>query len=295
MSSHSRSPDPVDAVLSADERAALLTPYEHLHDYRGVDLAPFPTYWVNYDPIGFQRLKQHLPTLWESVDGEAMPLIVGQVLYAFGYMMVGNANGALYEVIGSRRAGLSRVQVIELARHAALAGGPRGVNPIAEALSEYLEGWASDGDAEPDPSLWPSSWTFEPEVFRSGIDHDSAELSPAEWSLLESWYERMLGGVPPHFAPLATWHPTAFKTMRIREEHAAAGTLPNQLIPLLHLHAAMTRRDPVALRRAVALAKSVGVRRHELVCAIYWSSVPGGEPAVQFAYATAGEEISSFS
>lgn len=290
MSSISAVPDLGGPDLSGDEQAALLAPYEPLHDHDGVDLAPFPRFWIDNDPGGFKRLKQHLPTLWASVNGEDLPLVVGQVMYAYGYMVVGNAKGALYEVIGARRMGVSRDQVGELVRHAALAGGPLGINPIADLLSDYLDTWSQSD--EPDPAAWPQRWTFEPTVFRSGIDHSRSELTAPEWHLLQDWYERMLGGVPAHFADLATWHPSAFKTMRIREEHASAGTLPDQLIPLLHLHVGLFRRDAIAVRRALALAKALGLHRHEVVCAIYWACVPGGEAALHFAYESAGDLVS---
>jgi hypothetical protein len=264
-----------------DEKAAMLAWYEDVHNYGGLDLAPFARFWIENDPGGFKRLKRHLLTLDEAVEGVALPVSVGVLLFVHTYTAIGNGKGAFYEIVAARALGINRREVLEVVRSASLFGGPVGMNPLSEVIGRYFEEWVDDS---PTGSPWPDGWTGDVGRFRSGIDHATNELLPGELDLIVRWHESVYGEVPSHLPRLAVLHPTALKTQLIRQEAIVTGDLPAQVIPLLHLHLAVARMQPTMIRRAVQMARSLGVRRHQVVSALFWASVAGGSLVLEQAY-----------
>jgi alkylhydroperoxidase/carboxymuconolactone decarboxylase family protein YurZ len=202
--------------------------------------------------------------------------------------VMGNGKGALYEVIAVRELGVSKAQVLETIRLAALFGGPLGLNPLGELAMEYLAEWRDDPD---EPVRWPEDWAPDPAAFRSGIDPSTDELLPGELELVKGWYERSYGETPRHVDSFARWHPKAFKTQQLRFELAPTGALPAQLVALLRLHLGAIRQSPVLVRRATQLARTLGVRRHHVVSTLFWAAVYGGETVLESAHEAAADVI----
>ena len=83
--------------------------------------------------------------------------------------------------------------------------------------------------------------------------------------------------------------PRSLKTQRARFETAITGALPAQIIPLLTLHLSAVRMWPTSLRRAVQTARSLGVRRGEVVAALLWAGVYGADVVMETAMDAAGD------
>jgi hypothetical protein len=262
------------------EKAAMIAWYDEVHEWGGMRLAPFAGFWIEHDPGGFKRLKRHLLTLDEERDGAALPVAAGILMYVHTYTAIGNGKGALYEIVAARELGLTRSEVLDAVRHAALHGGPVGINPLADIAGGYFDDW-EDG---PPTQAWPPGWAPDPAAFRSGIDHATDDLSARDLAAVEAWHRRMHGEVPAHVSAMARLHPRAYKTLRLRQETAAGAALPAQLFPLLALHLATVTRRPVAARRAAQEARALGVRRHQAVSTLFWAAVPGSEVALEQAW-----------
>lgn len=274
--------------FTPEEKDAMLAWYRDVHDYGDLDLAPFARFSIEHDPGGFKRLRRHVMTLAEPADGVALPTVAGVLMYVHAYTVMGNGKGALYEVIAVRALGVSKAQVLETIRLAALYGGPLGLNPLGELAMGYLDEWTED---PPEPVSWPDGWSPNVAVFRSGIDPASDDLGAGELDLVRDWYGRMYGETPPHVEPLARLHPKAFKTQQLRFELAPTGALPAQLVPLLRLHLGAIRQSPSLVRRSVQMARALGVRRHHVVSTLFWAAVYGGDSVLEAAYQAAGDVI----
>ena len=67
-----------------------------------------------------------------------------------------------------------------------------------------------------------------------------------------------------------------------------SGALPAQMIPLLELHTSAVRLWPKPLLRSVQLARTLGVRRREVVSALLWAGVYGTDIVMETALDTVG-------
>jgi hypothetical protein len=262
------------------EKAAVLAWYEDKHDYQDLDLAPFARFWIETDPGGFKRFKRHLLTLDHGADPLALPVRAGELMWVHTYTATGNGKGAFYEIIACRKLGLSKAEISEAVRLGSLAGGPAGMSPLAELAHEYFGEWTPDTSTAPP---WPEGWARDADAFRSGIDTTTDDFPPAELAKVAAWYRRTHGEVPPHVELLGRTNPRAYKTQRIRFEQSITGALPAQLIPLLMLHLSVVRREPLGCRRAVQLARGVGVRRQQVLDTLFWGAVYGGDLTLEVA------------
>jgi hypothetical protein len=274
-------------AFSAEEKRALLQWYREVHDIGDLDLAPFARFSLEHDPVGFKRLRRHVMTFDEAVEGASLPLFIGPLLFVHTYTAMGHGKGALYEVVAVRQLGVRRDEVLETIRLATLFGGPRGLNPLGEMSLEYFETWTDDDDKPPLP--WPEGWTRNLDLLRSGIDPDTDDLTEADLSALRNWYVRTYGEVPRHVDLLARLHPRALKTERLRLELAASGALPVQMIPLFRLHFAAIHSVRSLMRRAVQMAQAFGICRAHVVATLFWASVYGGEAVLEEAFEATGD------
>ena len=131
---------------------------------------------------------------------------------------------------------------------------------------------------------WPEGWAPDVERFRSGIDLSSDELLPGELDLIRDWYRSTYGDVPAHVEFLGATAPDVLKTYRARYETTVRGALPAQMIPLLALHLYAVTLAPKPVRRAVQLARALGVSRREVVTVLLWAAVYGGDAALETAF-----------
>jgi hypothetical protein len=90
-----------------------------------------------------------------------------------------------------------------------------------------------------------------------------------EETAITDWHHRNFGEVPRHVAFFGGRHGPAFKLQRLRYECALGSVMPVQLAPLLTLHLATIRLQAPVMRRAVAQARALHVRRHLVVQTLY--------------------------
>jgi hypothetical protein len=274
--------------LTPEEKSRVLAWYGEVHDHGDLDLAPFSRFMLEHDPVGFKRLRRHLLALEDELDGPALPVAAGVLMFVHTYIVLGMGKGALYEIIAMRELGASRAEIMETVRLGALHGGPRGINALAEVADDYLREWTEEPGTE-SRVVWPDGWASDPLRFRSGIDLASDDLEAGELELIRHWYRGVLGEVPAHVEFLGRTAPRALKTQRARFETAITGALPAQMIPLLSLHLAAVRLWPVPLRRALQTARSLGVRRGEVIAALFWAGVYGADVVMDTAVDAAGD------
>jgi hypothetical protein len=267
-------------AFSDEEKERVLAWYREVHDHGDLDLAPFARFMLEHDPTGFKRIRRHLLALGDELDGPPLPHAAGVLMFVHTYVVLGMGKGALYEIVAARDIGVSRAEVSETIRLATLYGGPRGINALAEVAEDYLRAWDDD---TPSRVVWPEAWTDDVGLLRSGIDLASDELEPRELELLRAWYVRVYGEVPPHVELLAKLAPRALKTQRARFETAVTGVLPVQMIALFAVHTSAVHIWPQPLRRAIQLARALGLRRGEVVAALFWAAVYGGEATLEAA------------
>jgi alkylhydroperoxidase/carboxymuconolactone decarboxylase family protein YurZ len=278
-------------VFTDEEKALTLEWYRRVHDHGDLDLAPFARFMLEHDPTGFKRLRRHLVALDEELDEPPLPTAAGVLMFVHTYVVLGMGKGALYEIIAMRELGASRAEIAETIRLAALHGGPRGINALAEVADEYLREWTDETEST---VAWPEGWAPDVERFRSGIDLSSDELLPGELELIRDWYARTIGEVPPQVDFLARAAPSALKTQRARFETAVTGALPAQMIPLLTLHLSAVRLWPKPLRRSLQAARSLGVTRREAVSALFWAGVYGADVVMETAFDAAGDVLEAW-
>jgi hypothetical protein len=280
-------------TFTEEEKERTLAWYSEVHDHGDLDLAPFSRFMLEHDPTGFKRLRRHLITLEDELDGTPLPVAAGVLMFVHTYIVLGMGKGALYEIIAMRELGASRAEIMETVRLGALHGGPRGVNALAEVADTYLREWNEETQTA-SRVAWPAGWAPDAERFRSGIDLASDELEPGELELIRDWYRGLLGEVPRHVDFLARVAPRAFKTQRARFETAITGALPAQMIPLLSLHLSAVRLWPTPLRRAVQTAKALGVQRSEVVAALFWAGAYGADLVLETAFDAVGDVLESW-
>jgi alkylhydroperoxidase/carboxymuconolactone decarboxylase family protein YurZ len=267
-------------TFTPDEKEWTLAWYSEHHDVGDMDLSPFARFSIEHDPAWFKRLRRHIFAFDAPGDEAPLPLAAGVLAYVHTYFALGMGKGALYETVTMRNLGATRAEVLEALAWGAYHGGPRGINAFAEVGDDYLRAWDEPADTET-RIAWPDGWAPDVERFRSGIDLSSDELLPGELDLIRDWYRSTYGEVPAHIEFLA---PEPLKTYRARYETTARGALPAQMIPLLALHLYAVALSPKPLRRAVQLARALGVTRREAMTVLLWAAVYGGDAVLETAF-----------
>jgi len=130
--------------------------------------------------------------------------------------------------------------------------------------------------------------------FRCGIDLTTDELLPGELDLIRDWYRRVYGEVPAHVDFLGRTLPRALKTQRARFETTVRGALPAQMVPLLAAHLYALTLAPKPLRRALQLARALGVSQREATTTLLWAAVYGGDVVLETAFDAAGDLLEPY-
>ena len=217
-----------------------------------------------------------------------LPIAVGVLLFIHTYAALGNGKGTLYEIVAVRRLGATRADVMEIIALAAFHRGPLAINAVAEVAEGYLTDWPVDDGTG---VRWPARWAPDVERLRTGIDLSSDRLEEGELDLIRGWYRATTGDVPRHVELLGRIAPDVLKTQRARFETAVRGALPAQLIPLLTVHLSALQGWPVPLRRALLVARGVGVSRAEAVSTLLWAAIYGGDVVMETAVEAAGDVL----
>jgi hypothetical protein len=66
------------------------------------------------------------------------------------------------------------------------------------------------------------------------------------------------------------------------------------MIPFLALHLSALRRDEKPLRRSIQTARALGVRRRDVVSALFWAGVYGTDLVMETAFDAAGDILTSW-
>jgi alkylhydroperoxidase/carboxymuconolactone decarboxylase family protein YurZ len=272
-------------TFTDEEKTRVVAWYREHHDVGDLDLSPFARFAIEHDPSWFKRLRRHIFTF------EELPLAAGVLMYVHTYFALGLGKGALYEIVTMRNLGATKAEVLEALAFGAFHGGPRGLNAFAEVGDQYLREWHEAPDAATSID-WPAGWAPDVASLRSGIDLSSDELLPGEDELIRSWYLRSYGEVPAHVEALARARPASLKTLRARYETTVRGALPAQMLPLLALHLHAIQLEPKPLRRAAQLARVLGVTPGQLVTALLWAAVYGGDAVLEPAFEAVGDVLS---
>jgi hypothetical protein len=253
--------------LSPDEATRYLDWCRRVHGEGNLDLVPFAEFFAELDGAGLKRLRRHTAQL-------ALPTAAAVLMWTHTYCVQGFAKGVLYEVIAARELGISRAALVEVLKIAGYFGGPRALNAAGELTLPYLRRWEESETAD---MMWPAGWTIDPDAFRTGIDHSTAELTSNELELIERWYVRVHGSMPESMHLAAQANPGAFKMNRVRFERLPGVAIPAQLVPLLGLHTAAANGWTSGIRRSFELARFVGVDQSAALTTLHWATVVGGE------------------
>jgi len=170
------------------------------------------------------------------------------------YMVLGWETGIRNQFRVLRRLGFTRAQIMEIVMFGRLVAGMRGLGHVYHAVGDMLPDYA-DGHGNP---TFPSGWESDPDAFTAGLDLSERQLTKADRTNIEGWYERTLGYVPTSVQFGMRWDPQVFKLHRALWERAIK-TLPKQVAPYLMLRDATLSGEREALREAALLGKAWGL------------------------------------
>lgn len=248
------------------EKDQMLRWYMEAHGTGDTSVARFAPFMIQHNPAGFKRYRRHV-----RYHGRAVP---GPLLFLHTYAVLGNGDGALYQMLSAKQRGFTKPQVLETLAFAFLTSGPI-MNGAAAATSAYLFAW--DDDGKPSKVQWPQGWAPDPAAFRSGMDLTTDEFTAGDLDALKAWHQRVKGEVPRWVGAWAKLGGHGYKTNRIRYEIGFGVSLPKQLFPLFQLHLATYRVWTEAARQALLHARALGCTRDQVVETMESAFTCGGE------------------
>ena len=198
------------------------------------------------------------------------------------YGLLGYEEGVIYTVDGWQRLGFSKSHILECVSAAFLHTGPRGMDTIAAALTDYA--WI---EPEGSPAL-PDGWAGDAEAFLSGLDFSSSVMSVEEIRALEAWYLRWLGEVPRYVRFLARHRPELLKAYRYRFEHCLVD-VPKQFMPCSLLHYNVVRGFGQAIRENVLLCRGFGVTKSQALRTVFSALIYAGIEGLSIVDEVAGD------
>jgi hypothetical protein len=280
--------------FSPGEREALLDWYREAHGTGDLSLVKFAPFLIDHLPAEFKLSRRHLSSIPQPRHGVALPDAALILCYLHSYTATSYTEGILYQIISARHLGASKALVMDVLRYAYLSAGPRGMNAVADRSEEYLREW--EDDEPPAKAIdWPPGWAPDPGAFRSGIDFATTDLTADEVLAISHWHQRMHGMVPRHVELLARLHPQAYKLQRMRYELSVGAVVPAQLVPLLTLHLATMRLQPMVMRQAAHQARVLGARRHHVVQALFSGLRQSIDPMItEAAIDAVGDELAGW-
>jgi hypothetical protein len=211
----------------------------------------------------------------------------GFSFYTF-YALTGHATGVRSLAYMNQVMGFTKEQILEGLGIAFIHGGPRGMETIAEGLTDFE--WRTPEK----PVEFPKGWDVDPDAFRSGLDFSTWTLSPDETHTLEAWYERWLGEVPRYVRFLAKNRPDMLKTHRYRYENLIR-VLPKQVLPMTLLSYNVMRGFEDGIRENVLLARAFGVAKQDVVEEINQTLINAGMEALDIVDRAVGDVLARWS
>jgi hypothetical protein len=265
-------------TVSGQEVSAFANFYNSVlgHRHIGLDL------WLDTRPDVLKRYRQYSDTATPRTF-EDDHRITGAGFTTF-YAVVGYDVGVRYAIHMMQVAGMTRSQVYENLAICFLVAGPRGMETIALALRDYE--WLEPAR----PAVFPGGWAHRPEFLRSGLDFSAREVLDGEMELLQDWYLRTIGEVPPYVELLLDLRPALLKAYRNRYEHLLH-ELPTEFIPASLLHYDVIRGFGDGIRENVLLLRALGVSRDQVVNIAGSASLNGGMAGFSIMAKAAGDVL----
>jgi hypothetical protein len=241
------------------------------------------SFMIRERPEALKAFRLYVRTAYEFPEAEETRFGVAPGFFLY-YAHLGFLPGVLYLIRGSQAGGYSREACGDLFGLGCLVLGPGGFEAIADALAGYE--WIDQETRIQVPEGWDPSL----DDLQSGLDFGDMSLLPGEAELVEAWYQRWLGEVPPWVGFLAKYHPNVLKVQRLRFERALK-VLPKQALPLSMLHFRLMRGDTATIRENILMARGFGVTRDQVVRTIAGAIEYGGEEAVAVAASLVENEL----
>ena len=185
--------------IGPEDRERIERWYKEYHGEGDLALAPFIPFWLNNAPgvlFRYRRWVESMSLLEGRLSGAAMQLVL-----LHNYTAIGYDRGVLYELIGARKTGATKQQVLDTMAFAYPHSGPPHMSPSCAIALDYMDAW--DGTESGDPTIWPDEWSIDPDAFGSGLDFTATGLTAGELDQLKAWYERHYGEVPAYVSFLA--------------------------------------------------------------------------------------------
>jgi hypothetical protein len=234
-------------------------------------------WWFDKNPEVLKRYR-----LFCSLTLRVEPRVMGNGTLGF-YALNGFEAGVRYVINSYQNDGLNKAQMLEVIALAFVHCGPRGMETIARALEGFE--FAEQTDS---PAMFPDGWAPDIEAFRSGLDFSTPELLPGERNLVENWYVKTIGEVPPYVRFLGSHRPMLLKTHRARMENMLY-VLPKQMWPTTMLYYNVMSRTAEGMRENVLLAKAWGVTKADTLDTVANALVFGQMEAASMVQKEAGD------
>jgi hypothetical protein len=211
---------------------------------------------------------------------------VGGFTFFVSYAMSGYTAGIRYLVHMHQSMGFTKAQILEGLAVAFLYNGPRGSQTVAEALDGYE--WI-----EPEtPAVFFDGWAPDPDAFSTGMDFTTREVLDGELDLLDQWYLRTIGEIPPYVGFLRRHRPQLLKSWRNRYENILF-ELPKQVMPYSQLHFNVMRGWADGIRESVLLARAFGMTKEQVYEPLFSPMVNTGPEAYNIVQQAAGDVLAA--
>jgi hypothetical protein len=211
---------------------------------------------------------------------------VGGFSFFVSYALSGYAVGIRYLVRMYQTLGFTRAQILEGLAVAFLYNGPRGSETVAEALADYE--WIEPAE----PAVFFDGWAPDPGAFSSGMDFGTREVLDGEMDLLDDWYLRTIGEIPPYVGFLRQHRPRLLKSWRSRYENILV-ELPKQVMPYSQLHYNVMRGFADGIRESVLLARAFGMTKEQVYEPLFSPMVNTGPEAYSIVSQAAGDVLAA--
>jgi hypothetical protein len=211
---------------------------------------------------------------------------VGGFSFFVSYAMSGYTTGIRYLVHMYQTMGFTKAQVLEGLAVAFLYNGPRGSETVAQALDGYE--WIEPSQ----PAVFFDGWAPDPDAFKTGMDFSTREVLDGEMELLDDWYLRTIGEIPPYVGFLRQHRPRLLKSWRNRYENILF-ELPKQVMPYSQLHFNVMRGWADGIRESVLLARAFGMTKEQVYEPLFSPMINTGPEAYSIVRQAAADVLAA--
>jgi hypothetical protein len=122
------------------------------------------------------------------------------------------------------------------------------------------------------------------------MDFSTREVLDGEMELLEAWYLRTIGEIPPYVPFMREHRPRLLKSWRNRYENILV-ELPKQVMPYTQLHFNVMRGWGDGIRESVLLAKAFGMTKEQVYEPLFSPMINTGPEAYTIVSQAAGDVL----